>query len=153
MKKFYFLTILIFVISNCAGVQITKITPDNRYAEGIRFYRPQPYLWVTQDTSGNLQASIIWLPNMNEEYTIRVRSGIGSTNTQFTLENGWNLTQFGENRDSKSVEMIGAPTGLLETLKRPAVKGKREELSPGLYVLIFNDTTGMIESIEPVKFK
>jgi hypothetical protein len=161
IRRFYLLAILIFFIfiPDCAGVRIVKITPQNPYEKGIRFYSPYPYLWVTKDTSGNLQASIIWLPNKNEQYAIKIKSGIGSVDTKFTLENGWNLTQFGETRDSKTVEMISALTGFLEALKRPAVKVKPEEAPPPeefrpcLYKLIFNDTTGLVESIEPVKFK
>jgi nitrogen fixation protein len=150
MKRFCFLTILLFFISGCAGVRIVKITHDNPYEEGIRFYAPHPYLWVTKDTSGNLQASIVWLPNKNEEYVIKVKSGIGSVDTKFTLENGWNLTQFGETRDSKTPELITALTGSLKGITEIFEKAEKEELRAGLYMFIFDDKTGLVSDIEPV---
>lgn len=150
MKRFCFLTILLFFISGCAGVRIVKITPQNPYEEGIRFYGPHPYLWVTKDTSGSLQASIVWLPNKNEQYAIKVKSGIGSVDTKFTLENGWNLTQFGETRDSKTPELITALTGSLKDIKGVFEKVREEELHVGLYMFIFDEETGLVSEIKPV---
>ena len=115
-KRLHLLTVLIFLMTGCAGVEIAKITSDNPYREGLRFYRPYPYLWVTKDKDGNLQGSILYLPNKNEEYVIRVKSGIGSVDAKFTLENGWNLTGLNEVRDSKTPEMITALTGSLKGL-------------------------------------
>ena len=89
MKRFYLLTVLIFLMVSCASVEITRITPENPYKEGIRFYRPYPYLLVTKDKEGkNLESKIIYLPNKNEEYAIKVKSGIGTVDTKFTLEDG-----------------------------------------------------------------
>jgi hypothetical protein len=150
MKRFCFLTILLFFISGCAGVRIIKITPQNPYEEGIRFYAPHPYLWVTKDTSGSLQATIVWLPNKSEEYAIRVKSGIGAIDTKFTLENGWNLTQFGQTMDSKTPELITALTGSLKDIKEVFEKVREEELHVGLYMFIFDDKTGLVSEIKPV---
>lgn len=141
---------MIFLISGCAGVEITKITPEDPYEEGLRFYRPYPYLWVTKDKDGNLQGSIIYLPNRSEEYIIKIKSGMGSVDANFTLENGWNLTGLNETRDSKTPEMIAALTGSLKDLKRILEKAKKEELHPGLYMFIFDDKTGLISDIKPV---
>ena len=152
MRRFSLLAILIFFIfiSGCAGVRIIKITHENPYEEGIRFYAPHPYLWVTKDTSGNLQASIVWLPNKNEEYAIKVKSGIGSVDTKFTLENGWNLTQFGETRDSKTPELITALTGSLKDIKGVFEMVREEELHVGLYMFIFDEKTGLVSDIKPI---
>jgi hypothetical protein len=150
MKRFCFLTILLFFISSCAGVRIVKITHENPYEEGIRFYAPYPYLWVTKDTSGNLQATIVWLPNKSEEYAIKVKSGIGSIDTKFTLENGWNLTQFGQTMDSKTPELITALTGSLKDIKGVFEKVREEELHVGLYMFIFDEKTGLVSEIKPV---
>ena len=150
MKRFYWLMVLIFLLASCAGVKITKITSENPYKEGIRYYRPHPYLWITKDEHGNYQGSIIWLPNKNEEYAIQVKSGIGTVETNFTLESGWNLTTFGETRDSKSVEMISALTGSLKDLKGIFEEAIREELYPGLYLFIFDNETGLIKDLKPV---
>ncbi len=118
LRKPPLLTLLIFLMVSCASVEITRITPENPYKEGIRFYRPYPYLLVTKDKEGkNLESKIIYLPNNNDEYSIKVKSGIGAVDTKFTLEDGWRLTQFGETRDSKTVEMVNALTGSLKGIK------------------------------------
>jgi len=152
MRRFYLLAILIFFIfiPDCAGVRIIKITHENPHEEGIRFYAPHPYLWVTEDTSGSLQATIVWLPNKSEEYAIRVKSGIGSVDTKFTLENGWNLTQFGQTMDSKTPELITALTGSLKDIKGIFEKVSEEELHVGLYMFIFDEKTGLVSEIKPV---
>jgi nitrogen fixation protein len=134
----------------CARVEITKITPENPYTKGIRFYRPYPYLWVTKDKEGNLEGKIVYLPKTNEEYAIKVKSGIGTVDTKFTLEDGWRLTQFGETRDSKSVEMVNALTGSLKDLKGFFEKVIKEELYPGLYMFEFDHNTGLISGLKPV---
>jgi hypothetical protein len=97
-----------------------------------------------------LQASIVWLPNKNEEYAIKVKSGIGSVDTKFTLENGWNLTQFGETRDSNTPELITALTGSLKDIKGIFEKVSEEELHVGLYMFIFDEKTGLVSEIKPV---
>jgi hypothetical protein len=137
-------------MTGCAGVQIARITPENPNQEGVRFYRPHPYLWVTKDKDGNLQVTFMWLPNKNEEYAIKVKSGIGSVDVKFKLADGWNLTEFGEVRDSKIPETITALTGSLKDLKGVLELAKKEELNPGLYMLIFDNKTGLISDIKPV---
>ena len=148
MKRFYLLAIVIFLMAGCAHVEITKITDEKSYKEGLRFYRPHPYLWVTKDDEGALQSTIIWLPNKKEEYVIKVKGGIGTVDMKSTLENGWNLTEFGETRDSKTPDMITALTGSIQGMTS---KGLLEELDfiPGLYKFTF-DEKGLIDSLIPV---
>jgi len=149
-KKIFLLSVLIFLTASCARVEIAKITPENPYKKGLRFYRPSPYLWVTKDKNGSLQGSIIWLPNKNEEYVIKVKSGMGSVDAKFTLENGWNLTGLNETRDSKTPEMIKALTGWLTDVKGVLEIVRKGELHPGLYMFIFDDNTGLISDLKPV---
>lgn len=144
------LMVVIFVTAGCARVEVTNISSDHPYREGIRFYRPYPYLWVTKDKGGDLKGTIHWLPNKNEEYVIKVKSGIGSVDTKFTLENGWNLTEFGETRDSKTSEMMEALSGSLKEVTEILKTPRNGELHPGLYMFIFDDKTGLIHDIKPV---
>ena len=145
MKRFYLLAIVIFLMAGCAHVEITKITDEKSYKEGLRFYRPHPYLWVTKDDEGALQSTIIWLPNKKEEYVIKVKGGIGTVNMTGTLENGWNLTEFGETRDSKTPDMITALTGFFPT----TATLDKATLKPGLYKFIF-DKAGLIKDLKAV---
>ena len=154
MKRFCLLAIVIFLMAGCARVEITKILDEKSYKEGLRFYRPHPYLWVTKDPEGALQSTIIWLPNKKEEYVIKVKGGIGTVDLKCTLENGWNLTEFGETRDSKTPEMITALTGFIDGIKSGALleelKKKEEEFKAGLYRFKFNKKTGFIQDLEPI---
>ena len=149
-KKNYLIIGMVFLMISCARVDITEISSDHPYRHGIRFYRPHPYLWVTKDKDGSLKGTIYWLPNKNEEYVIKVISGIGTVDTKFTLENGWNLTQFGETRDSKTPEMIEALSGSFKEVTEVLKLVKKEELHPGLYLFIFDDQTGLIHDLKPV---
>ena len=149
-KKIYLIMMVIFLIIGCARVEVKKISSDHPTMSGIRFYRPHPYLWVTKDKDGSLKGTIYWLPNKNEEYVVTVKSGIGTVDTKFTLENGWNLTQFGETRDSKTPEMIEALSGSLKDITEIFKIVKKEELHPGLYMFLFDDKTGCINDIKPV---
>jgi hypothetical protein len=152
MKRFSLLAVVLFVVIGCARVEIERITPENPYKKGIRFYRPHPYFLVTKDREGNLQGSICWLPDKKEEYMIKVRSGIGAAETKFTLENGWNLTQFGETQDAKAPEMIDALTGTLKGVSGilDAKAMRKEEFHPGLYIFIFDEESGLIKDLRPV---
>ncbi len=136
-KRLYSLSLCIFLTIGCAGVEISKITPENPYKEGLRFYRPYPYVWVTKDKDGDLQGTIVWLPDRSEEYVIRVKSGIGSVDSKFTLQDGWNLTGLNETRDSKTPEMINALRGSLKDLTGILKKAREEEFHPGLYISDF----------------
>lgn len=152
MKRFCLLTIALIFVIGCARVEIERITSENPYKKGVRFYRPHPYFLVTKNKEGNLQGTICWLPDKKEEYMINVKSGIGVAETKFTLENGWNLTQFGETQDAKSPEMINAlagtlrgVAGILETKEM-----RKEEFHPGLYIFIFDEESGRIKDLRPV---
>jgi hypothetical protein len=150
-KKMLLLTALSFVMAGCAGVEIKRVTLENPYAEGLRFYRPYPYLLITnEEGKTGLISKIIYLPNKNEEYAIKVRGGMGSIDAKFTLENGWNLTEYGETKDSKTAEIVTALAGVLRDVKGLRSTPAKDEIGPGLYKLVFDDKTGLISGLEPV---
>jgi hypothetical protein len=151
MKKLgYWLITLTLLGAGCAGVRVRQVTPDKPYTEGIRFYRPHPYLWVTKDAKGGLQGTIVYLPDRSQEYVIQIRSGLGTVDSKFTLENGWNLTGLTEARDSKAQEMIKALTGSLKDLRGVLPAVGREELRPGLYAFTYDPQSGYINDLKPV---
>ena len=146
----YALSAIILVMSGCGGVEIRRITAQNPYEEGLRFFRPHPYLWVTKDKSGGLQGSIIWLPDKSQEYVATAKSGLGRADSRLTLENGWNLTGFSESRESPTAEMITALTGSLQEVTKILKATSKEELRPGLYLFVFDEATGLVNGIRPV---
>lgn len=155
-NRFYLLSVLIFFMVGCAGVKITRLASDNDYKEGIRFYRSYPYVLISinKDTKA-LQATTVFLPKMNEEYVINVRSGLGTVNASFDLADGWNLTHFGDTRDSKIPDTITALTGTFKEIAAILEKkeGETPALEPGLYRYSF-DKSGFVDGLVPVlKFK
>ena len=153
MKKFFLLAVLSLWITGCAGVEITRVASDKDYKEGIRFYRSYPYVLISinKDTK-TLQATTVFLPKMNEEYVINVRSGLGTVNASFDLADGWNLTHFGDTRDSKIPETITALTGGLTGFLKEAAKLEKNEgeipaLEPGLYRYNFDPKSGFVDGL------
>ncbi|MGA2667416.1 MAG: hypothetical protein ABSF32_00710 [Ignavibacteria bacterium] len=149
------------LLYSCAGVNVTRITQENQDEEGIRFYRPYPYLLVVQG-SDSIDYRIIWLPKMDEEYAFSVKSGFGTTDYTITLENGWKLTNFNEKRDSKLEELVtsafGNITGLLKSqlqITREA-ETKNKNIIPGLYAFIFADkgpNKGLVIGIRKIELE
>jgi hypothetical protein len=128
----------------CARVMITRVS-DSTYKDGLRFYRADLYLVVT-DTGGKVIASVIPLPNKSQEYVLRTKGGIGATEASATLEGGWNLTQLGSKADTKVAEMITALTALAGGLQAGARAPQPPDtlLKPGLYRILFDKRTGFV---------
>lgn len=117
-------------LMGCPGVKVVK-NPDAT-DEGIRYYRPKPYLLITpegesvksEDKTTNkvtttttasdeyVSIDLQYLPDFSEEYSIHVRSGVGIANVGMKLENGWNLTEISQNLDSQTDENVKAAAEL-----------------------------------------
>ena len=91
---------------------------------------------------GNLQTSVISLPNKTQEYVLRSTVGVGAAEMSATLEGGWNLTQVGTKIDSKVPETITALTGALQAAGGIGVLRTSLLLDPGLYRIEFDKETG-----------
>lgn len=202
MRRFSIIIATVFLLTGCARVEITKVFPKDERdkMEGIRFYRPDPYLLVTkgvppvQSASGGqgggeqpaggggktpkendkpktqtkkadptdaepvaspynpeqLYVQVIWLPNFQEAYAIKPRSGIGTIDSTIQLKDGWQLTQFGGKIDTKVPETITAVGSLLASVAGAIPKGLSTTAStilplpasiwiePGLYRIIYD---------------
>jgi hypothetical protein len=123
------------LFSACATVTITKVD-DSTYMDGLRFYRPELFLLVTEDENGNfLKASVISLPDKTQEYVLRNTVGIGAVEASATLDGGWNLTALGASVDSKVPDMITALSGILPS---PGTRLSTGSLKLGLYRIVFD---------------
>ena len=136
--------------AGCASVGVTRLSKDSEYREGIRFYRPQPYLLVSAKGSDR-PAQVVWLPKKDEEYVLKVRSGLGAVDAKFALQDGWNLTEFGESRDPGTADLLGAAVGLAKTVEALAAP-PGGELAPGLYAIEFDPATGLARSLRRIPF-
>lgn len=122
---------LMLLISGCATTTVTK-NPGPR-DKGIRFYRPKPYLLVKplhyDATKGGdvVAISIEYLPDYNEEYSIRARGGLGTNATDVSLTNGWMLSTINQKLDSQfddNVSAVGSLIGSLPGLTSRAGNGQ-----------------------------
>src|SRR5689334_25443316 len=116
-KRTWLLPILVCAAATagCAGVSVTRLESSAKYDGGVRFYRPQPYLLVTNFSSGERQASIVYLPKKDEEYVLKVHSGLGEVDAKATFDQGWNLTELGDSRRSGTADLLTAVGGLAKT--------------------------------------
>jgi hypothetical protein len=131
LSRFYSYGVLTLALtaSGCARVEITRLADANSYSEGLRFYRPAPYVVTSLEKDNVCTSRIVYLPDPEQEYVLRVHSGWGSVDGKVTLENGWNLASLGETRDSKAPETITAVGGLVGGLI-PKLVPERGEVPP-----------------------
>ena len=106
----------------CARIVVKRLERDDQ--EGIRFDRPRPYLVRMLNPKGECQDLLVWLPDKSEEYVLDVEAGLGSVSASGTLADGWNLTSFGDARDSKIPETVSALTGALAAAAETAAAAK-----------------------------
>ena len=157
MRKFQWLLALILFFSfGCSHLDIHKVDNTKNPGEnGLRFYRPRPYLLVTLGDKGCTPA-IEYLPDYSQEYILHPHYGLGSLSFKPTLENGWNLTAFDSSADMKIPETLNALAGILKNTAGMALKGQApgdEEkaiFGPGLYSMTFDRENGLLKEIEPI---
>ena len=137
------------VFTGCAAVTVKKIPRgDAGSVEGIRFYRPVPYLMVSHGSADSgkpsanegvtLQFTIVWMPDLSQEYAIQAKSGpFGSVTFNPTLKDGWNLTGLNATVDSKTAELLTAVRGLVPKAWLAPNLPAAENLKPGMYRFVF----------------
>lgn len=166
MIRLCLLIIPLILFTACAEVEIRPLKPEEQFsqlkspkeqdekyykAEGVRFFRPYPYVWITASDKGNCQMSIFYLPKMDEEYIITAKPGIGSVTINPQLTYGWSLTALTATVDSKANEMvtaIGNLTGNLAKAAAGALVSSGKEFGPGLYRIVFEK--GFVTDLELV---
>jgi len=177
---------LSFFLAGCASVKVVRVDPSKADAayndsgrlktSGILFYRPRPYLMVTeapppkeqegsggsslshldmnsQDKAGppatqQLSVQIVWLPDYSQEFEIQAHPGLGSVTMNPTLKDGWNLASLSATVDSKTAELITAAAGLAKAIPLTALsKEAPKPYCTGLYPINVDRTTGLITGL------
>jgi len=130
----------------CAHVETRRVQP-NENAEGVHFYRPAPYL-VRAIKDDKCTESIVYLPEKSEEWTMITHSGLGTVDASAKLADGWNLTEFGDARDSKIPETINAISGLVSAAAGAAARGPgaAPACATGLFKLTYIDNAWQLPS-------
>lgn len=126
----------------CSHVAVRQVTAEHPYAGGVRFYRPWPYLLVTTDRSETVQAQILYLPDLSQEYTVEPRVRLGSVEMDASFADGWQLTKLGAAADPQIAKTLEAVAGLVSAgggvAVAPQGEGPAFPLAPGLYRLVYS---------------
>ncbi|OWK45821.1 hypothetical protein FRUB_02152 [Fimbriiglobus ruber] len=77
---------------------------------------------------------IKYMPDWNEEYSVRLRSGLGTGKLEFKLDDGWNLTSVGIETDQKIPELLNAIANLAGVAQgaKPAAAAAAGQKKPGV---------------------
>jgi hypothetical protein len=107
-------------LAGCTPRTIVKKNPGPTDT-GVRYYRPKPYLMVKpavnrngEPIPGYFSLEPTMLPDFAEEYSIHVRSGLGTNKTSVTLQDGWNLTQLNVDVDAQADETLRAAAEVIK---------------------------------------
>ena len=73
-------------------------------------------------TAMTVTMRIEYLPDYNEEYSIRVTPGLGQASLKVTLQNGWNLNSVEEATDQKYAEILGSVASLVGAAAKADIK-------------------------------
>ena len=149
------------VAIGCSRVVVEPYSAD-KYKDGLRFYRPQPYILVSEkeDDKGKVTGnniSVIYLPDPTQEYVLRSETWIGTVTMKPTLADGWNLVALESTVDPKFAETINALVGAAKLGVAPGAKvapGKDVTAPrPGLYKLVLPKNSGDMPTIVgPITF-
>ena len=141
----FLLVVLGPAATGCSTVSVHRVKPGDARTPGIRYYRPAPYLVVSEG-----KASIVYLPDRSEEYAITQHAGLGSRKLEVTLTDGWNLTKLGADAGAvpdKAIELLGK---ILLDEKLRVTGGRPGEKATLLYRLVYDEQGRGIVALEPV---
>ncbi|HEU5115562.1 MAG TPA: hypothetical protein VFT74_02690, partial [Isosphaeraceae bacterium] len=134
-RRLLLVGLLALVATGCSTVTVTRdpAASDN----GIRFYRPKPYLLVTPaDPTGRMvNLKLEYLPDFNEEYSAHLKG----KKAKVELQDGWNLVAAG----------VGAAPPP-PSPKEPAVVPPPDPKLPAAVVAATNVPMGYYESVYDV---
>lgn len=111
--------------------RVNVVSNPGPHSKGFRYYRPKPYLLITpigatvavktaeNTTTTSTQSDeyvnieLEYLPDFSEEYAIDVKTGLGTAEVSFKLEDGWKLTEMNQKLDSQFDENVSAIADLV----------------------------------------
>jgi hypothetical protein len=196
MKKVIILLSVLFLFTSCSKISVYKTSKfkgdDKENVDGVRFYRPKPYLKVmtgvisdkintksTEVTDNTLFSEpkehndkmkqikitktviptgpessityeIIWLPDYDEEYIIQWDAAIGSVKPNFTLTDGWKLTGFSSEVDTKIADTLTSLVGSYVSYKTADREKTSKRIVPGIYPIEFKNGVLFVDKKNPV---
>ena len=128
--------------TGCSHVAVRQLTAERPYDGGVRFYRPWPYLLVTVDKNETVQAEILYLPDLSQEYAVEPLVRFGSVEMDASFADGWQLTKLGASADPQLAKTLDAVAGLVSAggavAVAPSSSSPAFPLAPGLYRLVYS---------------
>lgn len=107
----------------------------------------RPVKIVNEDFETTYQ--ILYLPNLDEQYGLKIDGGLGTASANFKLDHGWQLTGMDAKVDSKVAENVKAFSELIGAVSKAAVVGALATSEPvgiklyridgnGVFTLVFD---------------
>jgi hypothetical protein len=124
------------LLGGCSSVNVVKNPPPSD--NGIRYYRPKPYLLVTPaDATGRMvKLEVLQLPDYCEEYSIHPK---GKKPPAVQLKDGWNLVGVGGGGGGPPEKAEGAPAAPpTDPMKLPEYVLQAGNVPIGLYESVFD---------------
>jgi len=130
--------LLTVLLAGCASVTVTKLSPnsDNISIQGQRFSLPRPYIQVTPNDDGTVEATIIYLPDPERTYAIDSSSYLATDTLDVTIETGqikiitWTGDSSGVVSEAiKSSANVASEILKAEETKKAAEKSKLDDAS------------------------
>jgi hypothetical protein len=119
---------------------------------GVRYYRPKPFLLITplinkagEPVTGFVSIEQVVMPDFSEEYSIHVRTGLGTNDTEIKLTDGWRLDAINVNLDSQFDENAEAIASLVRSI--PTLTAADSDGKPKLPVPASNVPIGYYEAV------
>lgn len=151
--KYPAITALIMSIGGCLP-RTSVLKNPGPHDDGVRYYRPKPYLFVAQavDRAGEERIGFVTLdtkilPDFAEEYSIHVSPGLGTNRTSIELTDGWNLTGLNIDADSQVDENVRAVSDLVSSAANAAKASASGSTSDSVTVQASNVPLGYYESV------
>jgi hypothetical protein len=122
------------LLGGCSSVNVVKNPADDD--NGIRYYRPKPYLMVTPaDATGRMvKLEVLYLPDYCEEYSIHPK---GKKPPSVQLKDGWNLVGVGgPGAPPEPAPAAAAPAA--DPIKLPEAVLAAGNVPIGLYESVFD---------------
>ena len=132
----------VLTISGCAHIDFGQ--------NGLPYYNPKPYFFVSTTADCATTASVVTLPDNSSTNRLKFVSGFGSADLSASLANGM-ITSAGQNTDTKVPDTITSVAGLATA----AAAFKTEAAAKGCIptATLYPITNGTVDKTSPIVFK
>ncbi|MGO9138754.1 MAG: hypothetical protein ACLP9S_02685 [Syntrophales bacterium] len=136
------------LFTGCAHLEFTDFTDGK---DGVTYYDPKPYLFVSTNKDCITTATVIVLPE--KKRTVKFKTGYGTADLSVSLSNGM-ITSVDQKTDTKIPETITSiaslGTAAASLMKAKPEPGKQVICTPS--ALLYPIQDGTPDDQKPIKF-